>query len=136
MGAIDAGTVKHSQARFHSRRFDRAAPPTHFAPSTSTPSSSTSNVTLDDIMTQLQLMDTRLDTFSDKSCQVNTRVGHIARRQAEMGDYTVPSTLVASTNERDGFGSADVAEDDDDAIASDDEDDGDASSSSADEMST
>ena len=53
-----------------------------------------------------------------------------------MGDYTVPSTLVASTDERDGSGSADVAEDDDDAIASDDEDDGDASSSSADEMST
>ena len=44
-------------------------------------------VTLEDIMVQLQRMDTRLDTLSDELCQVNTRVCRIARRQAEMGGY-------------------------------------------------
>ena len=47
-----------------------------------------------------------------------------------MGGYIVPSTLVASTDESDGFSSAD------DATASDDEDDGDTSSPRDDEMST
>ena len=93
-------------------------------------------MTLEDIVVQLQRMDARLDTFSDELCQVNTRVVHIAWRQAEMGDYTVPSTHMASTYESDDSGSADDAEDDDDAIASDDEDDVDASSSSANKMST
>ena len=136
MGAIDAGIVKRNETQFCSRRSDIAAPPTPFVPSTSAPSSSTSTVTLQDIMTQLQRMDARLNTLSDELCQVNTRVGRIARRQAEMGGYTVPSTLVAFMDESDGSGSADHAEDDDDATASDDEDDGDASSSSTDEMST
>ena len=79
-------------------------------------------------MAQLQCMDARLNTLSDKLCQVNTRVGRIARRQAKMGGYTMPSTPVAPADESD-------ANDDDDAD-SDDEDDGDASSPSDDEMST
>ena len=83
-------------------------------------------------MTQLQRMDACLDTLSDELCQVNTRVGHIARRQAEMGGYTMRSTPMAPTNESD----TDDANDDDDATASDDEDDGDASSPRDDEMST
>ena len=73
-------------------------------------------------------MDAHLDTLSDELCQVNTRVGRIARRQAKMGGYTMPSTPVAPADESD-------ANDDDDAD-SDDEDDGDASSPSDDEMST
>ena len=76
-------------------------------------------------MVQLQRMDARLDTLSDELCQVNTRVGRIARRQAEMGGYTMPSTHVAPADESD-------ANDAD----SDDEDDGDASSPNDDEMST
>ena len=48
-----------------------------------------------------------------------------------MGGYTMPSTLVALTDESD---IDDV--DNDDATASDDEDDGDASSPNTDEMST
>ena len=88
-------------------------------------------------MAQLQCMDARLDTLNDELCHVNTCVGRITRRQAEIGGYTMPSTLVASTDKSDGSGSADDAEDDDDdATASDDKDDGAASSSSADEMST
>ena len=62
-----------------------AAPPTPFAPSTFTPSSSMSGMTLKDIMAQLkdimaqlQHMDAHLDTFSDELCQVNTRAGRIA----------------------------------------------------------
>ena len=82
-------------------------------------------------MAQFQNMDACLDTLSDELCQVNTRVGYIARRQVEMGGYTTPSTLVALADESD----ADDA-DDDDATASDDEDDGDASSPNGDEMST
>ena len=82
-------------------------------------------------MAQLQHMDTRLDTFNDELCQVNTHVSRIARRQAEMGGYTMPSTPMAPANEND-VGDAD----DDDATASNDEDDGDASSPSDDKMST
>ena len=79
-------------------------------------------------MAQLQRLDARLDTLSDKLCQVNTRVGRIARCQAEMGGYTMPSTPVALADESDV--------DDADATASEDDDDGDASSSDTDEMST
>ena len=49
-------------------------------PSTFAPSSLNDDVTLEAIMAQLQRMDTYLDTLSDKLCQVNTRVGRIARR--------------------------------------------------------
>ena len=70
-------------------------------------------------------MDARLDTLSDELCQVNTRVGRIAQRQAKMGGYTMPSTLVAPVDESD----ADDAD-------SDDKDDGDVRSPSDDEMST
>jgi len=84
-----------------------------------------SGVTLKDIKAQFQRMDAGLNTFSDELCQVNTRVGRIARRQAEMGGYTMPSTLVAPTDESDA----------DDANF-DDEDDGDASSPSDNKMST
>ena len=71
-------------------------------------------------MAYLQRMDARLNTLSDELCQVNTCVGRITRRQAEMGGYTMPSTLVAPADKSD-------ADDDDDADF-DDEDDGDASS--------
>ena len=79
-------------------------------------------------MAQLQCMDAHLDTFSDELCQVNTRVGHIAWCQAEIGGYTMPSTRVALADESD-------AADNDDAD-SDDEDDSDASSPNDEEMST
>ena len=74
-------------------------------------------------MAQLQRMDACLDTLSDELCQVNTRVGRIARHQAKMGGYTMPSTLVAPI-------------DDDDDADFNDEDDGNASSPSDDKMST
>ena len=82
-------------------------------------------------MAQLQYMDARLDTLNDELCQVNIRVGRIARRQAEMGGYTMPSTIVAPTDESDAD---DATDDDDDDF--DDKDDGDASSPNDDEMST
>ena len=55
MCAIDAATVKRSEAQFMSWQLDSAAPPSnsassHSASSTSTPSSSTSDVSLGDIM--------------------------------------------------------------------------------------
>ena len=72
-------------------------------------------------------MDARLDILSDELCQVNTRVGHIARRQAAMDGFTVASSPSppASEDESDDGSNSDDA----------DEDDG-ASSSSADEMFT
>ena len=50
MGAIDAGTIKRSEAQFHLRCSGIAAPPTPSAPSTSAPSTSVGGVTLDVIM--------------------------------------------------------------------------------------
>ena len=64
MGAIDAATVKRSEAQFRSRQSGSVAPPTPLAPSTSAPATLTGGVTLDMIMAQLQHMDARLDTLS------------------------------------------------------------------------
>ena len=64
MCAIDYATVKRNEAQFQSRQSDSAAPPSRSAPSTSVPSFSSSDVTLGDIMAQLQRMDACLDTFS------------------------------------------------------------------------
>ena len=87
------------------------------------------NVTLEDIMKQLQRMDARLDTLSTELYQVNVHVGHITRQQAIIGGFTLeaspPPPLVASK-----------AEDDDDDDSSEDDDDGDASSSGTNEMSS
>ena len=80
MGAIDAATVKQSEVQFQSRWSRSAAPPIRSASSTSAPSSSTSGVTLEDIMTKLQCMDARLNTLNDELCQVNSCVGRIAQR--------------------------------------------------------
>ncbi|KAL0016878.1 hypothetical protein SO802_003947 [Lithocarpus litseifolius] len=49
------------------------------APSTSAPSTSAGDVTLDVIMVKLQRMDAHLDALTDELCQVNTSVGRIAR---------------------------------------------------------
>ena len=68
-------------------------------------------------------MNACLDSLTDEMCQVNTRVGHIARRQAHLGGFApFPSaSLEALTDEDDDAG--------------DDEDD-DASSFSDYEMTT
>ena len=81
MCAIDYAIVKHSKAQFRSRQTD-SAPSTHptpsrFARSTSAPTFSTSNVSLGDIMAQLQYMDACLDTLSTEMNQVNVCVGHM-----------------------------------------------------------
>ena len=83
-------------------------------------------------MAQLQCMDARLDTLSTELYQVNICVGHIARRQATMGNYAPKTTLsppplMASDSEDED------ADDGDNDDASNDDDDGDASST--DEMS-
>ena len=64
MDAIDAGTVKRSEAQFRLRHSNMAAPRTPSASSTSAPSTSVRGVTLAVIMAQLQRMDARLDTLS------------------------------------------------------------------------
>ena len=138
MCAIDYATVKRNEAQFRSRQTDSAAPsfrsaPSRFTPSASAPSSS-GDVSLEDIMAQLQRMDARLDTLSTKLYQVNVRVGCIALWQATMGGFapeptpSPPHPVASDSN----------AEDDDDDDDGDDDDtsndDGDASS--IDEMST
>ena len=79
MCAIDAAIVKQSlaQLRLRQPQTQTAAPLASTVPSTSTPSSSVSGVTLKAIMAQLVYMDARLDTLSDELCQVNTRVSRI-----------------------------------------------------------
>ena len=79
MCAIDAATVKWSEAQLRTRWSRSATPPTPSTPSTSASSSSTGGVTLDAIIAQLQRMDAHLNTLSNELCQVNTRVGHIAK---------------------------------------------------------
>ena len=64
-----------------------AVPPFSSAPCTSAPSSSITGVTLDSIMAQLQRMDTRHKFLIDEMCQMNTRVGCIARKQACMASF-------------------------------------------------
>ena len=50
------------------------------------------DVTLGDVMTQLQRMDARLDTVSTELYQVNVRVGRIVRRQATMDGFAPEAT--------------------------------------------
>ena len=129
MSAIDAATIRRSETQLKPRRpwTEIATPPASTTPSTSAPSSSVGGVTLEAIMAQLVRMDAHLDTLSDELCQVNTRVGCIARQQAIMGGFTVASSPSPSTSE----------DKSDDGPSSDDADEGDgASSPSDDEMST
>ena len=82
MCAIDYATVKHNEAQFRSRQTDSAAPSYHSTPSRSTPSasapSSSCDVSIGDVMAQLQHIDARLDTLSTELYQVNVRVDCIA----------------------------------------------------------
>ena len=89
MGAIDAATVRRSDAQLRLRRMqtETRAPPDSSAPSTLAPFFSVGGVTLDAIMAWLKCMDARLDTLNDELCQVNTRVGHIARWQVRLGGF-------------------------------------------------
>jgi len=80
MNAIDAATVRRSEAQLRPRRprIETATPPASTASSTFAPLSSAGGVTLEAIMAQLVRMDARLDTLSDELCQVNTHVSRIA----------------------------------------------------------
>ena len=136
MCAIDYATVKRSEAQFRSRQSDSAAPFSCSAPSRSTPfasiPSSSGDVSLGDVMAQLQHMDAHLDTLSTELYQVNVRVGRIARWQATIGGFALeptpsPSPPVASDSED---------KDDDDGDDDDASDDSDGDSSSTDKMST
>ena len=131
MCAIDYATVKRSEAQFWSRQSDSAAPSSRSAPSTFVPSS-LGDVSLGDVMAQLQRMDARLDTLSTELYQVNVRVGRIARRQASMGGFSPEATPSPA------FPIASESEDDDDDDGDDDDafDDADGNANSTDEMST
>ena len=77
---------------------------------------------------QLQRMDACLDTLSDELCQLNTRVGRIAREQARLGGFVEspsPSPEASANKDDDG----DFDDDDDDENEN-------ANSPSDDEMST
>ena len=131
MGAIDAATVRQSEAQLRLRQtqIETVAPPASLAPSISVPSSSMGGVTLDVIMAWLQCMDARLDTLSDELCQVNTHVGRIARQQARLGGFIespFPSLEASEDEDNDGDSNDD----------GDKDEDKDASSSSDDEMTT
>ena len=84
MCAIDYATVKRSEAQFQSRQMDSAAPSSRSAPSRSTPfasaPSSFGDMSLEDVMAQLQRMDARLVTLFTELYQVKVQVGRIAQR--------------------------------------------------------
>ena len=129
MFAIDSATIRQSDAQLRPKQpqTETMTPLASSAPSTSAPSSLAGGVTLEAIMAQPVHMDARLDTLSDELCQVNTRVGHTARRQAVMGGFTTsssPSLLAFEGESDDGSGSDNDAEDED------------ASSSNNNEMTT
>ena len=82
------------------------------------------DVTLGDIMAQLQCMDACLDTLSTELYQLNVRVGPIARQQATMGGFAPKATpsppppmAFDSKDEDDGDGDDDDASNDDDGDA-------------------
>ena len=68
-------------------------------------------------------MDACLDTLIDELCQVNTRVGRIARRQARFGGFVESPSPPFEASDSDDFDN-------------DDDEDEDASSPSDDEIST
>ena len=71
-------------------------------------------------MAQFQCMDARLDTLSDELCQVNTRICHIARRQARFGSFMEsPSPFLVASEDEDDDGDSDN-DDDEDVSSSDD----------------
>ena len=84
MCAIGYAIVKRSKAQFRSRQTDSTTPSSHSTPSWSTPFASarsfSGDVSLGDVMAQLQCMDARLDTLSMELYQVNIHVGCIARQ--------------------------------------------------------
>ena len=126
MCIIDYATVKRSEVQFRSRQSDSAALPSRLAPSRSAlstfaPSSSMSDVSLGDVMAQLQRMDVLLDTLSTELYQVNVHISRIARQQAIIGSFAPkafppPPSPVASNSkdEDDDDGDDDDASDDDD----------------------
>ncbi len=73
-------------------------------------------------------MDACLDTLSTELYQVNTRVGHIAKRQASLGGFVESPSPSSEAPE--------ASENDDDSDNDDDGEDGDACSSSSDKMFT
>ena len=72
-------------------------------------------------MAQLKRMDARLDTLSDELCQVNTRVGRIARQQTVMGGFTASPSPSPQASEDKGDDGDDDANEDEDASSSGDE---------------
>ena len=125
MGTIDAGSVQRNEAQLQPKwpPLESINPAVSAIPSTSTPFSLTSDVTLEAIMAQFQRMDARLDTLTNELCQVNTCVSCIARRQARLGGFAAspspsPKALADEDSDDDGDGDGD---DDDTSSSSDDE---------------
>ena len=120
INVIDAGSVRRSEAQLQPKRpcMKCTDPATSIIPSTSTPSSSTGDVTLEAVMAQLQCMDACLDTLIDELCQVNSCVGRIARRQACLGPFAAsPSSSPETLANEDGDGDEDASSSSDNEMA-------------------
>ena len=94
MGAISAGSIRRSKAQLRPKRpqVETTDPVTSTVPSSSTPPPSVAGgVTLEANMALLQRMEAdfggHLDYLTDEMCQMNTRVGRIARRQARVAGF-------------------------------------------------
>ena len=118
MGAISKESIRRSAAQLVAKRpcvktTDAAhAAPTTRPSSSSTPSSSSRvDVSLVDIMEQLQHMrtdfDSRLDHLSNEMCQMNTKIGRITRRQSRLGGFApspLPEPATSSSDDGDDDG--------------------------------
>ena len=75
-------------------------------------------------MAELQCVDARLDTLNDELCQVNTRVNHIAHRQARLNGFMAsPSPSSKASKNEDDDGDSDDDDDDKDEVTSSSGDD-------------
>ena len=125
MCAIDAATVRPSEAQLRLKRprIEIATPPASSIPSIFALSSLAGGVTFEVVIVQLQRMDARLDTLNDELCQVNTRVGHIARQQARLGGFVEsPSHSPKASEDEDNDGDFDDDDDEDEDASSSDDD--------------
>ena len=128
MGAISAASIRWSEAQHQPKwpQTETTTPLTPSIPSTSAPSFSAGGVMFEAIMAQLEHMDACLDTLTIELYQGNTRVSHIARRQACIGGFAAspspsPSLEASEDEDADDGSGINVNDEDMDASSSDDE---------------
>ena len=130
MGAISKESIRRSDtqltakwARVESTSSDAALASRPSSSSAPPSSSSRAKVSLIAIMDQLQLIranfGSHLNHLSDEMCQMNTRIGCIARHQSRLGGFAhSPSPELTEKSSSNGGDGASCSETDDEMTAS------------------